>query len=139
MLRIPSWAEGSRVRVNDGEYVSANAGAYHTITREWKNGDTIELELSMNIHFTYGEGIYSGKAAMYYGPLLLAVDEQYNRGWNGVTPDIDREKVTGRPADTEETLFYGYILTAGGVRVNECDIASSGRNGSRYTTWFRTS
>ena len=55
MLRIPSWAEGSRVRVNDGEYVSANAGAYHTITREWKNGDTIELELSMNIHFTYGE------------------------------------------------------------------------------------
>lgn len=139
MLRIPSWAEGSRVRVNDGEYVSANAGAYHTITREWKNGDTIELELSMNIHFTDGEGIYSGKAAMYYGPLLLAVDEEYNRGWNGVTPDIDREKVTVCPADTEETLFYGYILTAGGVRVNVCDFASCGRNGSRYTTWFRTS
>lgn len=138
MLRIPSWAENSKVRVNGGEYETAVAGAYHTITREWNYGDTVELELTMTVHYIDGEGIYSGKSAMYYGPLLLAVDEEYNRGWNGVIPDIDKKSVMICPVSANGTMFAGYLMTAGGIKVNVCDFASCGKNSSRYTTWFRT-
>ena len=48
-LRIPAWAgSGTRLLVN-GKAVSqaVQPGTFHAISREWRNGDTVELELEM--------------------------------------------------------------------------------------------
>jgi uncharacterized protein len=47
-LRIPDWAEGATVRVNDVQVVSAPpAGAWCSIERPWASGDVIALSLPM--------------------------------------------------------------------------------------------
>ena len=44
-LRIPEWSENTKLAVN-GEAIAASKG-YTTLSREWKNGDEITLELDM--------------------------------------------------------------------------------------------
>jgi DUF1680 family protein len=47
-LRIPSWAEGARVRVNEATVVSdPPTSAWYSIERTWHSGDVITLSLPM--------------------------------------------------------------------------------------------
>ena len=73
-LRIPSWTNASRVRLN-GRLMEASAepGSYLTIDRTWKTGDRIELELPMHLS---AEAMPDDPKlqAFLYGPLVLAGD-----------------------------------------------------------------
>ncbi|MEP7044462.1 MAG: beta-L-arabinofuranosidase domain-containing protein [Dokdonella sp.] len=46
-LRIPSWAEGTRLQVNELEIENVVAGTYHTIDRNWQRGDRVALSFPM--------------------------------------------------------------------------------------------
>ena len=48
MLRIPGWAEGAELRVND-ERQDCDPGTYAAVRRAWRAGDAIELELPMRV------------------------------------------------------------------------------------------
>jgi uncharacterized protein len=81
-LRIPSWmAAGPAVKLN-GKALDATAspGSYLTLSRMWKNGDKIEMELPMHLH---SEAMPDDPQmqAFLYGPLVLAAD----LGSGGVT------------------------------------------------------
>jgi uncharacterized protein len=72
-LRIPWWAaKGGVVRIN-GVAVDAFAtpSSYLTLTRVWKTGDRLELELPMSLSAEPMPDDSSIQAAMY-GPLVLA-------------------------------------------------------------------
>jgi DUF1680 family protein len=72
-LRIPWWARnGGTVRVN-GASVGAFAtpSSYLTLTRVWKSGDRVELDLPMTLWTEPMPDDASIQAAMY-GPLALA-------------------------------------------------------------------
>jgi DUF1680 family protein len=78
-LRIPAWTtEEARVLVNGRalEFVP-QPGTYLNLTREWKAGDTIELEMPMHL-----ERVVLGEdptwQAFVYGPVVLA--GQFPRG-----------------------------------------------------------
>lgn len=45
-LRIPSWAEGAKVRMG-GESIAAVPGRHVAIEREWRDGDEVALEFPM--------------------------------------------------------------------------------------------
>jgi hypothetical protein len=73
-LRIPEWANGASVKVNGRTLESsASPGSYLTISRTWKTGDRVDLELPMRLTV---ESMPDdrGMQAFLYGPLVLAGD-----------------------------------------------------------------
>ncbi|HEV8268217.1 MAG TPA: beta-L-arabinofuranosidase domain-containing protein, partial [Thermoanaerobaculia bacterium] len=72
-LRVPWWAtRGGRVRVN-GEALPAfsSPSSYLALTRTWKSGDRVELDLPMSLSAEPTPDDPTVLAAMY-GPLVLA-------------------------------------------------------------------
>ena len=71
-IRVPWWAaRGGAARLN-GKLVGAfsNPGSYLTLTRAWKNGDRVEIELPMSLR---AEPLPDDNTlqAFLYGPIVL--------------------------------------------------------------------
>ena len=75
-LRIPNWCSKSSILVN-GQHADAGAGAdgYATVKRSWSKGDKIEMHLPLEPRIVAGNRLNEHKAAVLYGPLVLAADE----------------------------------------------------------------
>jgi len=69
-LRIPAWAEGASVAVN-GKRESAAAGIFARVTRQWKSGDRIEIELPTKIRLEAIDAQHPNTVALLSGPLVL--------------------------------------------------------------------
>lgn len=82
-IRVPAWATaGFKVRVN-GKKVKMNAepGTYLTLSRHWKDGDIVELQMPFDFRL---EPLMDQQniASLFYGPILLAAQEDAPReGW----------------------------------------------------------
>jgi uncharacterized protein len=73
-VRIPWFVTGGSVRVNGRELEAfAQSGSYLALTREWRDGDKIEVSLPMKLHSEPLPGDPTLRAAMY-GPLVLAAE-----------------------------------------------------------------
>jgi uncharacterized protein len=74
-LRIPGWLRSAPVVKVNGKALDASAapGSYLTLSRSWKAGDRIEMELPMHLHM---EAMPDDPhiQAFLYGPLVLAGD-----------------------------------------------------------------
>ena len=71
-LRIPYWVRGGSVKINGTALPAfASPSSYLTLNRTWKSGDTIELNLPMDLHIDAMPDNETIQAAMY-GPLVLA-------------------------------------------------------------------
>ncbi len=74
-LRIPEWlTSGGSVKIN-GKAVEAmaNAGSYLTLSRTWKSGDRVEMELPMRLRIEAMPDDPKMQAILY-GPVVLAGD-----------------------------------------------------------------
>jgi DUF1680 family protein len=62
-LRVPSWADGARVRV-DGESIAATPGSYAVIEREWHDGDEVALDFPMaaRVHRAVNRNVQESRA-----------------------------------------------------------------------------
>ena len=71
-LRIPAWAEGADVSVN-GKRVAAPIvpGSFAGMTREWRSGDRIELDLPLRRRLQAIDAEHPGTVALSAGPLVL--------------------------------------------------------------------
>lgn len=79
-VRSPQWAEPLRVRA-DGQEVTGPRGGWATISaREWKNGDRVTVTFNLAARTVIGEHTNVGRAALAWGPIVLAYDEGKNRG-----------------------------------------------------------
>ncbi len=78
MLRIPEWSKDNSLKVN-GEAVEITLvpGEFATITRHWKAGDVIELDMPMHIKLIEGhERIEEvrNQVAVKRGPIVYCVE-----------------------------------------------------------------
>ncbi len=69
-LRIPAWAEGADVRVNEDGWETAAPGDFFVLNRTWQDGDKVHLSLPMKPRLTRW---HHQSAAVEYGPLLMAL------------------------------------------------------------------
>jgi len=104
-LRVPHWAtKGFYVKINGkSEKVNAQPGSYLTLSRKWKNGDTIELRMPFQFRL---ESVVDQQniASLFYGPILLAAQEpEPLTNWRKVTLDAKdiSQTIKGNPEKME--------------------------------------
>ncbi len=104
-VRVPSWAtKGFFVKINGKEQkVNAVPGSYLTISRKWKNGDTVELRMPFKF---YLEPVMDQQniASLFYGPVLMAAQEtEPQTEWRKVTLHADdiSKSISGDPEKLE--------------------------------------
>jgi len=86
-VRVPVWArQGFFVKINGiDQTVETRPGTYVTLTRAWKNGDTIELKMPFSFHLSRIMD-QPNIASIFYGPILLAAEEPESRStWRPIT------------------------------------------------------
>jgi hypothetical protein len=89
-VRVPEWVAGvCTVKINGKRHeASASPSSYLTITRTWKNGDRIEVDLPMKLRLERLPD-RPDVAAILYGPIVLA-------GALGGAEGLSEDKVYGK-------------------------------------------
>jgi DUF1680 family protein len=101
-IRCPAWAQrGAAVLVNGKPNdAPASPGSYLTLQRAWRDGDTLDVRLPMNLRSECLPGDPS-QVAMLYGPIVLA-GELGREGLEKVSPfargQLDLSHVPAPPA-----------------------------------------
>jgi DUF1680 family protein len=70
-FRIPAWAEGASISVNGKRWREPAPGSFASLRREWRNGDRVELELSMRMRLESLDSHNPDTVALLRGPLVL--------------------------------------------------------------------
>jgi len=152
-LRIPAWSERTTVRLNGKDCTGVKAGAYFTLTHDWKLGDIVEvfLDLRVRVH------VQANHVAFTRGPVLLARDSRLGGGdmaepyradtfTDGMTYDAF---LPVRTPSKDFWMTFSATLPFGTHAENPeaskpttvffCDYASAGNAWERdnfYRTWF---
>ena len=78
-LRIPEWAEGSKITINGQDSgVETKPGTYATIERKWKKGDQIALHMPMEIQQVEGNPLIEevrNQVALQRGPIVYCLED----------------------------------------------------------------
>jgi uncharacterized protein len=143
-LRIPSWSHNTPVMVNNTPVEGVTAGRYLALARQWQDGDRIEIELDMRLHFWFGEQECTGKASFYRGPLLLAYDQRYNSIDPDEIPTLDPRTIALHPQENslvawDKPLPPWLLLRVqaqDGSTLTLCDFANAGMSGTEYRSWL---
>ncbi len=112
-VRVPLWAtKGFFVKINGKqEKVKAEPGSYLTLSRKWKDGDTIELRMPFQFRL---EPVMDQQniASLFYGPVLLAAQEsEPHKEWRQVTLDAnDISKSISGDAELLEFEIDGIVF-----------------------------
>jgi DUF1680 family protein len=77
-LRIPEWAEGTKIMVNGKDAgISVVPGSFATIERAWKKGDVVAMEIPMDVNFIEGHPLIEevrNQVALKRGPLVYCIE-----------------------------------------------------------------
>lgn len=132
-LRIPGWSEKTALSVNGEPVERPLPGRYVVLDRQWREGDRIDLELDMTLHYLEGEEECAGKWSIYRGPLLLA------RSWKKEEPPapgsltLTKEELAGLERVENPALLLRVRTAKGTELVSYCDAWEKGK---LYETWF---
>jgi DUF1680 family protein len=104
-VHVPHWAtNGFFVKINGKEEkVKAEPGSYLTLSRKWKDGDRVELQMPFKF---YLEPVMDQEniASLFWGPVLLAAQEtEPMTEWRKVTLDAKdiSKSISGDPEQLE--------------------------------------
>jgi hypothetical protein len=96
-LRIPGWAEGATINA-PGAIAVGTPGAFIIITRTWKSGDQVRINLPMKLRT---EARFNNAVSLLRGPLYfsLKIGEQYKtlKTHHDILPVVDWEILPTTP------------------------------------------
>lgn len=132
-LRIPSWSDTYKVRINGVQVCVEAKNGYIVLEEEWtKEAICLELDVSIKKHFL------NGKMAFTKGAYVLSSDQRL-RG--KIKPFVTVGKVKEERVVNQD--FYNNVtvrLAVGEEHVTLCDYAQAGKNyddeNSIISVWF---
>jgi DUF1680 family protein len=141
-VRVPVWAVPLRVRTGNLNVAIHPAGWALIPPRDWHDGDTIELGFNLSSRLVLGDHANAGRAALVWGPFVLAYDQHDNLGLPAAAA---AGVVEGQPPvtldDTKGRLeFSGRIVGRDGGDPKPATFvtfADAGAGGGRYRVWLR--
>lgn len=109
LLRVPAWAEGAEITVNDTAQPGVRAGSFHRVERMWKPGDRVQLRLPMRVRASHW---FNESTALERGPLVFSL--KIGEDWRQLTQGM--EKPARSPAKDWEVhpttpWNYGLAIT----------------------------
>jgi uncharacterized protein len=121
-LRIPGWCKKAKITVN-GEKIDLEGKVtegYAMLERLWKNGDTIEIKLGMNVELIQSNPkvrANAGKLAIKRGPLVYCIEEIDNgANLSAISLDVKKKFKT----EYDENLLGGAVMIHGeGTRTED--------------------
>jgi len=148
-LRLPAWCKANSLKPSGARL---GDDGYTVLRRKWKPGATIELNLKLEPRVVVGDHLNQGKAAVLYGPLVLALDEALLADTNQALHSLALPKadlaalaVTAETATAKSQTWPGTQV----FRVNSTakdggkpssarlvPFADAGRTGQRYKVWL---
>ncbi len=146
-LRIPGWSKKNSVKVNGEEITGVQTGSYCLISRTWKPGDRITMDVQLQAIVKE----LNHMQAIERGPIVLARDTRFRDGYideNCLVP-TKNGVVELEPVQAPEGMWMAFRakMLRGAYADNEeskqdtyfCDFASAGNTwdkNERYRVWF---
>ena len=86
-FRVPAWSQGASLCVNGAACGDGRPGEWAVVEREWHDGDTVTIDLPMRLRISAIDAQHPSRAAIMYGPVVLAQDEACCRRPLTTAPD----------------------------------------------------
>ncbi|MCK5702293.1 MAG: glycoside hydrolase family 127 protein [Cyclobacteriaceae bacterium] len=148
-LRIPDWSTQNSLLVNGEKIEGVAPGGYAKITRQWKKGDLIELQLDLRGRLVK----LNGHAAISRGPIVLTRDSRFEDGFVDEAAFIQHKDnvVELQVSDTKPEgvwlSFTAPLKLGTGIastheppaQIHFCDFGSAGNTWdekTRYKVWL---
>ena len=116
-LRVPGWAAGAKVLVNDKPARSTVERGYAVVRRRWKAGDTVTLDLPLDLRLEGTQGD-DAVVSVLRGPMLLAADlGPVDQPFEGYAPALVGENLTAGlvPLSAVEGVYRAPAVTRPGA------------------------
>ncbi len=128
-LRIPAWLEKpARIALNGKAVeVRAEPGSFAVVTRRWRQGDTIELELPFSSRTVSIEARALDTVASLRGPVMLAAIDPPDELAASAAALAQMEPVPGRPLEFDCLTATGKLRMRPFYKVR----------GEQYSTYFQ--
>ncbi|HEU4751682.1 MAG TPA: beta-L-arabinofuranosidase domain-containing protein [Armatimonadota bacterium] len=141
-VRSPEWADGLALRVNDRkETIPGPKGGWAVLpARRWKNGDRVTVSYRILARVVMGDHGNAGRAALKYGPLVLAYDDKRNPelpSARALTLGIGEMGVKALPGDTVQFEIPVVLPDGKARKAVFVPFAEAGSTGGRYQVWLR--
>jgi uncharacterized protein len=143
-VRCPEWAGRMTFQLNGEESapIAPVKGWAGIEAREWKEGDRLAIKFELAARMVMGEHSNKGKAALAWGPFVLAYDQKNNPG---LPPAASLGLLESKAApvtlkEGNSLAFEGYIIAprlARAERVTLVTFADAGADGGDYRVWLR--
>jgi hypothetical protein len=139
-VRVPQWAAPLSLTV-DGRKITACDGWAEVPARSWKDGDGIAVSFNLAARLIAGEYGNKGRAALAWGPFILACDQKQNPG---LPAPAALGLVDLKPAAALEVdgilKFRTPVVGRADAAVKPATFvtfADAGTEGSMYRIWLR--
>jgi len=87
-LRIPRWCEKANITINgDTTKMTTGGGSFFMVSRKWKAGDEVRLQMPMPLRLVKGRKSQAGRVAVMRGPMLFCLNPERQKDFD---PDIMR-------------------------------------------------
>ncbi len=158
-LRIPGWARNEavpgtlyqyaektgdsiNVKVNGKKYAADIQDGYLNITRKWKQGDMVELELPMKVqHVITNKEVPDNlnKMALEYGPIVYCMEETDNKN---IISTLTLDQITSYKTERRTDLLKDVNVITGNPKNGEPVVfipyyAWSNRGVGKMKVWIR--
>ena len=148
LVRVPKWVQvplstdNFKLTVNGQPDGFAGLEGYATVRpRQWKDGDGVKLSYRLGPRLIPGRFGNADRAALAWGPFVLAYDEARN-------PGLPRASAVGLARDSTTLLlqprtslvFQGSVVGRmgdGPKEANFVPFADAGSTGGNYRVWLR--
>lgn len=108
-FRIPAWCARPSLKVNGKTVENVKPDSYAEVSRTWKKGDVVELDLPMQWRWISGIRDQDGRAGLTRGPLVFALNPVLSmvRGYHDLAwePE-DYRKAVGYRVGAREYAEY---------------------------------
>jgi uncharacterized protein len=107
LLRVPRWAQGARVRIENGPEQALTPGTLHRIEREWNGTTNMTVRFPMRpmVSMRYNEAI-----AVERGPLVYSL--RLGEQWTRVNADKPHRELPHADFEVRPTTPWNYGLVA---------------------------
>lgn len=140
LIRPPRWAEPLSIR-GIPEAALSDLGFLVIPARAWRSGDRIDIDFALGSRLVRGDFGNSGRAALQWGPLVLAYDEAHDpAGRSFEQVRLAEGAKAALLGGTSPVTFTAPIVTTRGDLVEEraavfVPFAEAGATGGRFRVW----